>query len=208
MNKILKFSPKGLWFTSDLHLNHVREFVWQTRGFASPEEHREAVIAKINEVVAPTDVLFNLGDMFLNSKEDAVEDVLGRIKCQTIYYIFGNHENPLQRIHRSRCLGLLGGEEGEVYPLRYKNLVFLGNYAQIYVGKQPIVMSHYSLYSWNDMKFGGWNLFGHSHGGVNDKVLDSKSIDVGWDNFKGPVSYDEIAELMLDRPTRREGHHE
>jgi calcineurin-like phosphoesterase family protein len=211
MNRILKFQPEeNLYWTTDPHLNHVRDFVWQSRGHNSIEEHREAWIAKVNETLPFDAKLFLLGDFFLNSTPEMVDDVLDRVKCNKIYYLWGNHENPLQRMYRAQCLGLLGGEEGEVYPLRYKNLVFVGNYLQIFVGKQPIVMCHFPLRSWNDMKFGAWMLHGHEHNQVEKSTpgwTEGKILDVGWDEFKKPLSFSEIADIMSKKTIKSEGHH-
>ena len=41
-----------VWFSSDLHLGHQKEFLYVPRGFSSIEEHDEAIIDNINEVVA------------------------------------------------------------------------------------------------------------------------------------------------------------
>ena len=53
MNNVLKIvegNNQKVFFTSDLHLNHRREFIWEARGFGSSEEHTNFVINKINEI--------------------------------------------------------------------------------------------------------------------------------------------------------------
>ena len=54
-----------VWLSSDLHLGHQKEFLYVPRGFSSIEEHDEAIIDNINEVVAPEDTLYLLGDLML-----------------------------------------------------------------------------------------------------------------------------------------------
>jgi calcineurin-like phosphoesterase family protein len=35
---------KKIWFTSDTHFGHQKEFIWGPRGFKSSKEHDEAII--------------------------------------------------------------------------------------------------------------------------------------------------------------------
>ena len=45
----------NIWFTSDLHLCHDREFVWETRGFNSVDEMNQAIVDRFNSVIQPED---------------------------------------------------------------------------------------------------------------------------------------------------------
>ena len=40
-----------IWFTSDPHFGHQKEFLWGPRGFNSSLEHDEAIIQNWNSVV-------------------------------------------------------------------------------------------------------------------------------------------------------------
>ena len=47
-----------IWFTSDLHFSHDRDFVWQERGFNSIQEMNEKIIENFNSVIEPDDILY------------------------------------------------------------------------------------------------------------------------------------------------------
>ena len=51
-----------IWFTSDLHFCHDREFIYGPRGFKSVHEMNDAIIKNFNDTVAWDDDLFILGD--------------------------------------------------------------------------------------------------------------------------------------------------
>ena len=41
-----------IWFTSDLHLSHNKEFLYKPRGFSSVEEMNETIIENWNSLVS------------------------------------------------------------------------------------------------------------------------------------------------------------
>ena len=55
-----------IWFSSDLHLNHTKNFVWEERGFSSVEEMNVMLIDNFNSIIRPCDTLYLLGDNWLN----------------------------------------------------------------------------------------------------------------------------------------------
>jgi calcineurin-like phosphoesterase family protein len=75
-----------IWFTSDTHFRHA--MVAQLRGFASAEEHDEAVIARWNDTVRPGDTVWHLGDVGMSR---GFLPLLGRLHG-TIHLITGNHD--------------------------------------------------------------------------------------------------------------------
>lgn len=54
-----------VWITSDLHIGHNREFVYEYRGFASCEEHDAVLVENWNSLVAEDDIVYILGDVML-----------------------------------------------------------------------------------------------------------------------------------------------
>ena len=52
-----------IWFTSDLHLFHNRDFVYKNRGFENVEEMNAAVEANWNALVDAEDEIYILGDL-------------------------------------------------------------------------------------------------------------------------------------------------
>jgi calcineurin-like phosphoesterase family protein len=185
--KVLKFSSSRdrIWFGSDFHLGHLRDFVWKPRGFTSHVEHTNAVIDRINKVVTEDDILFYLGDFSLNSNPEETKNFLRRIKCK-IFFIWGNHESSTSKIYKEALEDKFGGPvDFEAYPLVWENVTFLGTQAFISIDKQTIFLSHFAHYIWEDMQHGVWHLCGHSHGNcpeINIDATEGKILDVGVDN--------------------------
>ena len=201
---MLNFKEKNkVYITSDTHFHHNRDFVWKSRGFSSVIEHDNALISKINERVKCDDILIHLGDFCLNTNASQFEELLTRINCQNIYMLFGNHPNPhYKNVYKPLVKSLLKSEytdDSEMYPLRYRNVVYIGHYAEVVIGGQFIVLSHYPIYVWNEMQHGAWMLCGHSHGGCPFSCPDNinnKILDCGWDLHKTPLSFGELQEIM------------
>ena len=52
-----------IWFTSDTHFFHNKNFVYEPRGFTSVEEMNEEIVKRWNEKVGPNDIIYLLGDI-------------------------------------------------------------------------------------------------------------------------------------------------
>ena len=84
---------KKIYFTSDLHFNHDREFVWKPRGFNSVNEMNDAIISNWNNMITDDDIVYVLGDLMLggpDKMEDGL-DLLRQLKGK-IHVIIGNHD--------------------------------------------------------------------------------------------------------------------
>ena len=66
-----------IWFTSDFHFGHEKDFLWKPRGFSNWEEHAEQVITRYNEVV--DDVDSTIGEL-TDVSETAIEDEIKLLK--------------------------------------------------------------------------------------------------------------------------------
>jgi len=221
MNKVLKLTlhdDMKVFFTSDFHLNHSPKWpipIWKSRGFDSVSEMNESIIKSINDCVKPTDILFFLGDFVLNCSEPQFEEFLSRINCQTIYMIFGNHNSCVWNVYQREIQNFLEKNnvnkstlfsiDIEVYPFRYRNLVFLGNYAEVSVDGIYFILTHYPIHSWNYMKQGSIHLYGHQHSKNNPQG--GKRLDVGWAGNKRPYSINDILDKMKDIPILSDGGH-
>lgn len=185
---------KKIFVSSDFHLGHQREFVWKDRGYSSIQEHDEMLIAILNETVRPNDILFFLGDFCLNSTPQQFDAYLDAIKCQNIMTLWGNHNNPHEKAVYRKLVG-----DNEQYPVKYKNMTYLGHYADVILNGQFVVLFHYPILIWNEMKNGAWCLCGHSHYGCPQTKADNlygKILDVGWDGHGKPWTLPEIATVM------------
>ena len=216
--KVLKFntSVRKVFFASDAHLDHQRDFVYAPRGFTSPDEHTRAVIQGINAVVGVDDILIYLGDFTLNSSVDRTKAYFRQIKCQNIYFIWGNHESNTHKIYEEALEREFGGPVTfEAYPISWENVTFLGREAFIAVDKQTIFISHFAHLIWEEMQHGVWHLCGHSHSNckqINPECVEGKILDVGVDNalrvYKSPVfSYEQVAEIMKKKKLVVIDHH-
>lgn len=117
----------------------------------------------------------------------------------------------------------------EVYPLKYNNITFCGNDLRLWVGKQEIHLSHFPKRIWDNMsekrrltETGGLkgpkpsiHLSGHSHSSDLSRNISSQSgkcLDVGVENAityddKFWFTYDEIENIMKDKPVQVLDHH-
>ena len=199
-----------VWFSSDFHLGHQKNFIWEKRGYTSYEDHTNGLIDKLNQQIKTNDVLFYLGDFCLNSSESLFESYLSRIQCQNIYMLWGNHNNPVHRVYKREVKEQFGRDDIDVYPLKYRNITFLGDYVEASINNTVIVMMHYPVSIWNYMKEGAYMLCGHSHYSYFSSqatCLNGKILDVGWDGLGAPYSFEKINEIMKTKKVKVEDHH-
>jgi calcineurin-like phosphoesterase family protein len=215
---MLNFAKKSKTFvTSDTHWHHAPKWenpIWKMRGHSSPKEHDDFIVSEINRRVGKDDDLIHLGDLCLNSKIEDFEQLISSINCQNVYMLWGNHPNPhYKRVYLPLVKILLGNSyvEGmEVYPLQYKNVIYLGHYAEVILEGQYTVLSHYPIYIWNEMQHGAWMLCGHSHYGCElsrAETMTGKILDVGWDGHKSVWTLEEIRAVMDKKQIAVVDHH-
>lgn len=217
--KTLKFNTahQKVYFASDFHLSHIRDFIWKPRGFTSHIEHTKAIIAGVNEVVGPDDVLFYLGDFSLNSTPEETKGYLRSLKCRKIYFIWGNHESSTSKIYQEALNDAFGGPVPfQAYPLDWENVTFLGTEAFVVVDGQTIHLHHFAHLIWDSMQHGVWHLCGHSHGNceqINPECKEGKILDVGVDNAlklggKPVLSFAQVAAAMAKKNLVVIDHHD
>jgi len=217
MHKILKFPwenrNKHYW-SSDFHVFHDPKTwtspIWEVRGYRDAFEASEQTLRLINETIKEDDILWYLGDMFLNATDGECVGWLNKINCKNIYKLWGNHTSNTYRLYKEEVLKQFGRDDIEVYPLKMGNITFLGNHQEIQIGKQFIVMNHFPLRIHHKSHIGSWNLSGHSH--LNDPLRRpeyplAKGMDVGIDS--GVIwSFEEIAEIMSTKTVELIDHHD
>ena len=138
-----------IWFTSDWHFGHDREFIWKPRGFTSIQEHDEALIANHNMVVAPEDDVYVLGDLMLGDNEHGL-DCAKRMNGK-LHIIRGNHDTD-RRIELYRSLPAVV----EICDAKY-----------LRADGYHFFLSHYPSLTGNlekeSLKQMTCNIFGHTH---------------------------------------------
>ena len=178
----------NIWFTSDLHLSHDKEFLWGPRGFANQHEMNEALVENWNKVVKPNDIVYNLGDIALTDIEDALK-YLKRLNG-THYWIYGNHDTK-------KKINYLIDETNNLYDIGYALTTKIDN--------QPFFLCHYPALTANfdSKKFSQHviNLHGHTHQCTNWLQLNNPFMyHVGIDSHNNtPVHVDEVLADIKNR---------
>lgn len=89
----------NIWFTSDTHFNHNKNFLYVPRGFNSIVEHDYEIIERWNSIIQYNDTVYFLGDIGMSAEIEYLCDCItclnGKIK-----WILGNHDtdNRIKKI--------------------------------------------------------------------------------------------------------------
>lgn len=196
------------FFTSDTHFGHENILRYCDRPFSGVDHMNESLIRNWNNMVAPTDVVFHLGDVALGPW-DRWDSILTRLNGYKILVV-GNHD---------RIFGAMREKERERFRPLYSEWFDEVHYnvRGVWLDNGIIVnMSHfpydgdshdgdrYTEYRQNDA--GRVLIHGHTHArtaehGMDARVSKSKrgtlQIHVGVDAWDyRPVSEDEIINLI------------
>jgi len=175
----------SIFFTADTHFGHANIIKYCNRPFSSVDEMDEIIIEKWNNKVKSEDAVYHLGD-FSFKKADKYLSKLNGYKIFTT----GDHDGALEDIERiSVPLALW-----KTSKIQINNKKVL----HIEHKKVHIFGCHWCMRTWPKSHFNSWHLYGHSHGRLEPI---GKSWDVGVDNNNfEPLSFDEIVEIMKNRP--------
>jgi calcineurin-like phosphoesterase family protein len=206
-------TTNGVFFTSDTHYMHnnlCRGVTrWRikdddgnmvvpfndVRDFDTLEEMNELMIQNINDTVGENDILFHCGDWSFGGFE-RVDEFRKLIRCKNIHLLLGNHDHHIQN-----------NKDG----IR-RFFSSINHYLELRVNDVNIVMCHYPIVSWNNMRRGTIMLHGHQHLKGDDRFGNGKRMDVGMCGSPDyrPYSLEEIVEILSPR-TNYElvgGHHD
>ena len=137
------------YFTSDLHIGHDKDFIWNARGFSSIEEHDTQILLRWNEVVSPEDTVYILGDLCMGGNEYEWNRIYKVLNGEKIF-IIGNHDTA---------------NKIDKYVFDY-GMICMGHASLYrYSKKYQFYLSHYPTYTANyeDKKHPLINLHGHTH---------------------------------------------
>ena len=168
-----------IWFISDTHFNHDREFIWGPRGFKNINESNKTIIDNWNKTIGPNDDVYMLGDFFLGKDIDFVKETL-KILHGKIHLIIGNHDTPAKiRLYEAA-----------------KNIVEITWATQIEYKDRLFYLSHYPTLTAdlnsnpNRCVFG---VFGHTHSKAKFYEDRPYMYNVACDAHNNtPVSIDEV----------------
>ena len=211
--KIVLEKGQSLFFTSDTHYNHSNicraTTKWSdadnlTRDFKSLDHMNDTLVNKINELVGENDILIHLGDWSFGGFE-SIEDFRNRILCKNVHLVFGNHDHHIRR------------NKGDIQRIFSSCQDYLHLDIRKPEGKEvmkySMVCMHYPIASWDGMNDGVVHLHGHVHLPPDLRINEGKAMDVGVDgNDLYPISFEEIRNIMKDRPRKKlvlpKDHHE
>lgn len=146
-----------IYFTSDLHFCHDREFLYQPRGFKSVYEMNEAIVKNWNEIVQPEDDVYILGDLMLNDNETGLK-LIKSLKGN-IHIILGNHDTTERESLYDSCYNIVSINMAERFKYN-KYHFFLCHY--------PTLCGNYD--DGKELRKHMISLCGHTH--TKDKFAD------------------------------------
>ena len=216
--KEIKIKHTDVFFTSDLHLAHDKEFIWKSRGFSSSEDHFEGMIKNWNKTVSETSDVFILGDTaFKDGGGEKISRLINSVKFNNLYLMPGNHPSGYSHLYKKALkenFPKVHEMELNVFPLAAKinkrNIIFLPNYFEIRILAVDVILCHFPIISHNKMQRNSIHLCGHSH--HSNKITNmiggqGKRLDVGVDYFKKPISWKEVLTILKDRDIDSWDHH-
>lgn len=179
-----------IYFSSDLHFNHSRDFVYEPRGFSSIEEMNEVIIQNFNKIVTPKDDLYLLGDIMLGGPRGLESGInLFKRLPGKIHLIFGNHDTT------RRCNAMMDVD----------NVIEICGYAaMLKYHKYHFYLSHYPTVTTNfdddkPLKQKVLSLSGHTHSKEKfNAMTGSYNVAVDAHNCY-PVSIEKIIEDFKEK---------
>lgn len=175
-----------IFFTSDTHFNHDREFVYSPRGFKTIQEMNRTLVKNWNETVGNDDDIYVLGDFFLGTDFNYIQEVLNKLNGR-IHLVTGNHDTPSKITEYTSWNNIV--EIADALRIRYK--------------KREFFLCHYPVLTASleqDPDKAVINLFGHTHS--KDKFYEDRPYmyNVAVDaNDNKPVEIEEILTAFNDK---------
>jgi calcineurin-like phosphoesterase family protein len=158
----------------------------------------DGTIARWNEVVAPGDDVYIVGDLCWKSAAYGIT-IVERLSGRK-HLVRGNHDKACLNQRRFRDLFVA---IADLMTVKVADPDAPG-------GQQRIVLCHYALQVWDQSHRGAWHLHGHSHGTLPTPSPTNR-LDVGADtpasNY-APIPYAAIKAIMSCRTFEPVDEHE
>lgn len=166
-----------IYFTSDLHFSHDREFIWGPRGFKSSWDHDETIIKNWNNLITEEDDVYILGDLMLGDNAAGIKK-LARLRGK-LHIIWGNHDTEPRK---------------QLYETLHNVVEVLGYAAMIKYNGYTFYLSHFPTMVGNfDNKKKFFCLHGHTHDLDALKMVSDSCFNINLDahnNF--PINIEKI----------------
>lgn len=139
-----------IYFTSDWHFGHKKEFLWKPRGFQSSKENDQTIIDNYKAIVTDEDDIYVLGDLMLEDNDAGLEKI--KQLPGKIHIILGNHDTETRIELYKTC----------------PNVVSIDYAKEIKIGKNYFWLCHYPTITANYDDDKPWakhliNLYAHTH---------------------------------------------
>ena len=173
-----------LYFISDTHFNHDKDFIYKPRGFNSIEESNNTIISNWNNIVTDEDEVYVLGDFILGDDEDFIRHTVLNLNGK-INLVLGNHDTE----KKVRLYNLLG------ITTKHADMIKIDKHNTFYLCHYLIIVTTFT-----GRKRKTKALFGHTHS--KDKFYEDNPFmyNVTCDAHNcTPVSVDTIKQNILDK---------
>ena len=176
-----------IYFSSDLHLNHNKDFIYIPRGFNSVQEMNETIIKNFHSIITPEDDLYLLGDIFLGDL-DAGMKLFHQLPGK-IHLVWGNHCTDLRKEAMSNSYNVVE-VVGYAGIIKYKKYHF-------YISHFPTITANFDDCE-KSIKRRIFSLSGHTHSKNIFESCNSYNVSVDAHNCF-PVSIDKIIQDFKDK---------
>ena len=175
-----------IFFSSDYHFGHDKEFLWGPRGLPSMFANSQAIVGNHNAIVKDEDDVYVLGDLMLGDNEYGLQ-MIKSLKGK-LHIILGNHDTDTRIKLYEQLLN--------VVEITYAKV--------IKIGKQHYFLCHYPTMTANydDKPYHNHmiNLYGHTHQQTNFYNNNPFMYHVGVDSHDCyPVSIEQINKDIHDK---------
>ena len=177
----------AVYFTSDFHFGHDREFIWKVRGYENLEAMEQDYIKKYNSIVNQDDDVYILGDLMLGPNSERTLELIRQLNGK-LHLVRGNHDTDTRWKRYEELPNVVSMTEGQF--LKY--------------GKYHFYLSHFPCMTGNlekeSLKQMTLNLYGHTHQKSNFYNDIPYMYHVGVDSHDGyPVAADTIIKEMYEK---------
>lgn len=186
------------FFGSDFHLDHESIRRHCNRPFNTLDEMNNHIVSVWNETVNSKDTVYIIGDFAWKNHRKWINELNGKK-----ILIVGNHDKMPQD-----ALDLFKPDwicEDMTAREAIKTMVqFREVHQQLdrVICGQRMTLNHYPMRSWSSSVHGAWGIHGHVHGRLRESLPGNVGygmvMDVGWDVWKKPLSFD-VLKVEMNR---------
>lgn len=179
----------SIFFSSDLHFNHVNLFenYGRSKFFSSVEDMNETIIANHNSVVSEDDTVYFLGDVVMGKRAESLP-LLGNLNG-TKHLILGNHDYP-HPSNKQKIIDKWTPEYSKYFESMQTEMFMTIAETEVLLSHFPVTLDHTDEVRYDDYRptYDGVILHGHLH--CEDIIVEPRHLHVGIDadytNYRVP----------------------